>query len=292
MTNETYDPLVRQWRGIGLRFGSARGAAPGTALVLEHPGGRLDVVPPGRQVPRRWWGGHRAAYLVDTTRHRLSVSFETPSADGWEFVVTVRFSCQVVDPVVVPHLPYRDVAGSLQGAITDRVRPVLRRMDALATAEAEAEVTRLVQHGQSPPGFALSAFAAEVDHPRGDLAEARRQSVVDRFKRTEARSVVTGDRADLAAHLLTRPDADPVAVLKAVNEALGQDFKNELEYIEMAKGTLSQAVLAQLLAQRMNLGTQASPRTPIRPVLRRRSKEKKTDPPALEAGDRNRDENP
>jgi hypothetical protein len=231
---ETYDPILHQRSGLRLRFTPPRSPQRGTALVLEHRDGRLDVVAAGASAPGGRGGGYRTSYLVDTTRRGLTFVVPARSADPWSFSVTFRFLCGVVDPTVVVRNECRDMAAAVYESMATVARSVTPNFGVLAADQAAIEILDVLRDARSPDGLDLSVagvdvYAADAE----DLRTTQRNLLLERINREARRDVAKGSRDEMLAHYMAINDGDPSAFLKLEREALENDAKSNLDLVKV-----------------------------------------------------------
>lgn len=244
MIQETYNPILHQRSGVRLRFTRLRPPQRGTALVVEHRDGRLDVIAAGAPAPGRRGGGHQTAYLVDTTTHGLTFVVPSRSADPWMFSVTFRFSCSVTDPTVVVRERPRDMAAAVYDSMATVARSVTPKFGVLDGDRAAIEILDVLRGARPPHGFDLSVVSVDVDAADAeDLRITQRNLLLERINREARRDVAKGSRDEMLAHYMAIKNGDPSEFLKLEREAQEADAKINLDLVRAAleSGKLSAA---------------------------------------------------
>ncbi|MCE6998412.1 hypothetical protein LZG04_26955 [Saccharothrix sp. S26] len=235
MIQETYNPILHQRSGILLRFTTLRAPQRGTALVLEHRDGRLDVIAAGAPAPGRRGGGHRTAYLIDMTSHGLTFTVPSRSADPWMFSVTFRFSCSVIEPTVVVREGHRDMAAAVYESMATVARSVTPKFGVLDGDRAAIEVLDILRGARSPYGLDLSVVSVDVDAADAeDLRATQRNLLLERINREARRDVATGSRDEMLAHYMAINNGDPSAFLKMERDAQEAEAKVNLDLVRAA----------------------------------------------------------
>lgn len=235
MIQETYNPILNRRSGVLLRFTKLRAPQRGTALVVAHRDGRLDVIAAGAPAPGRRGGGHRMAYLVDTTTHGLTFVVPSRSADPWMFSVTFRFSCSVIDPTVVVREERRDMAAAVYESMATVARSVTPKFGVLDGDRAAIEILDVLRGARPPRGLDLSVVSVDVDAADAeDLRSTQRNLLLERINREARRDVAKGSRDEMLAHSMAINNGDPSPFLKSEREAQEAEAKINLDLVRAA----------------------------------------------------------
>ncbi|MEV7524708.1 hypothetical protein [Streptomyces sp. NPDC091371] len=113
------------------------------ALVFATTkGGYVAFLPPDRPGNTR---GYTAAYEVDMRVHHVAADIRLPSDnDAYEFTVAVEINWRVEDPARFVAGGHRDVPRLLLGELERTARPVARGFGIAQSADAEAELLRVL----------------------------------------------------------------------------------------------------------------------------------------------------
>ncbi|WP_409492489.1 hypothetical protein [Amycolatopsis sp. cmx-11-12] len=215
--SQTYDPILAVVQPLRLRVGSPlRGPSIGTALVLERVAGEPIVVWPSQRVPGARIRHFRRIHQVDVANRGLELEVRVPSSDpAFPFSVTLRFSCRITDPVSIVENNIRDMTAALTPSLAAIVRETAARFDVMHPRAAEAEIARRLTTAHPAPAVELTQFSAGVEMvDTEEIVTDRRRNRVGEQSRTAMRPIANGSREELAAHMMSLHDGDPMPMLK------------------------------------------------------------------------------
>lgn len=154
------------------------------ALVFSTPSGAyVTSLPPVRPTRTEIIGKrYTAVYEVDMGVHPVAMTLRLPSSnDALQFEGTVEVNWQVADPAVFVASGHRDVPRLLLGELEQEARSVARRFAVAGSAEAEAEVLRVV-HARGLLGARaglLVAWTMRLHRDQDNIDHQRRMQAID-----------------------------------------------------------------------------------------------------------------
>ncbi|MBN6039294.1 hypothetical protein [Amycolatopsis sp. 195334CR] len=214
--SQTYDPVPETAELRRLRLGAPlRAPAMGTVLVLEQAVGDPLVVHHGERVPDPRIGNYRRMHQVVTTNRAVSIVLEAPSADpAFPFRITVRFGCQVVDPVAIARDGVHDMASALRPSLLGIVQEVTAKYDVLQGNAAAAAIAERLNGAYPLSAVRLSSFSASAEAiDAAEIVTTTRDLRVEDIRRTAMRPIATGGREEMLAHIMAKTGGDPTPLL-------------------------------------------------------------------------------
>ncbi len=225
----TYNPIIEYVELRRVRIGSPlKAPANGTVLVLERAVGQPIVIQHGDRVPDARLGNYRRMFIIDVATRGISFTTSAPSADhAFPFSVTVRFACQVTNPVAIARNGVTDMAAALSPALATIVRQVASRFDVLRRTEAESAIWARLNSTDPTIDVELSGFSVFVDVPdTAGIIGTIREHRVEKISWDHHDEIVRGGRGGLIKHSLGK-GTDPLEILDRHREdaALEMDMK-------------------------------------------------------------------
>jgi hypothetical protein len=236
---QTYDPILEVEQLRRLRIGSPlRGPSIGTVLVLERAVGAPVVVWPGERVPDARTGNYRRLHRVDVANRGLAFTATLPSADpAFPFIVTVRFSCRITDPLPIVQDNVRDMTAALMPSLAAIAREAVAGFDAMHPSGAEAEIARRLNSAHSSAAVELTGFSADVTMVDAEeIVTARRKIRVEEMRRAAMRPVAAGSREEMLAHVMALTDGNPMALLDREGEKAEAETRAKLDALRILMG--------------------------------------------------------
>jgi hypothetical protein len=239
----TYNPIIECVELRRVRIGSPlRTPANGTALVLERAVGAPVVVRHGERVQEARLGNYRRMYVVDVATRGVSFTTAAPSKDhAFPFTVTVRFSCQVTNPVTIARNDVTDMTAALSPSLATIVREVAARFDVLHPTEAESAINARLNSAYPTIDVELSGFSVFVNVPdTAEIISKIREHRVEGMVREHHRDIAAGGREALILHGLTK-GADPLEILDRHRQDAALEMDMKLEALRALTGDTAHA---------------------------------------------------
>jgi hypothetical protein len=234
----TYNPIIECVELRRVRVGSPlKAPANGTALVLERAVGEPLVVHHGDRVPEARLGNYRRMHVVDVATRGIGFSTSAPSSDHtFPFTVTVRFACQVTNPVAIARNDVTDMTAALSPSLTGIVREIAAKYDVLHPAKAEAEMRARLNSAYTTIDVELTGFSVFVSaQDTAELISTIREHRVEDLARDHHREIADGGRDALILHSLAR-GADGLDILDRHRKDAAIEMEMKLEALRALTG--------------------------------------------------------
>ncbi|QFU90763.1 hypothetical protein [Amycolatopsis sp. YIM 10] len=238
--SETYDPVPETVELRRLRVGTPlRAPAMGTVLVLERAVGEPVLVHHGERVPDRRIGNYRRMHRVVTTTRAVSVVIKAPSKDpAFPFSVTVRFGCQVVDPVAIARDGVHDIAAALRPSLAAIVQETTVGYDVLQSNAAAAAVAERLNTAYPLSAVRLTSFSASADAlDTAEIVTTTRELRVEEIRRAAMRPIAGGGRTEMLAHIMAKTGGDPTPLLEREQAAREANTRASLDALRVLMGS-------------------------------------------------------
>jgi hypothetical protein len=277
----TYNPIIESTELRRVRVGAPlQTPAIGSALVLERSVGGPIVIGHGDRVPEPRLGNYRRMYLINVAACGIGFSTSAPSQDhAFPFTVTVRFSCQVTNPVAIARNGITDMTAALSPSLTRIVREEAARYDVDRPAEAEFAINARLNAPYPTADVELTGFTVFVSVP--DTAEIMtrwREQRVERMDREHHKEIAKGGRESLIHHALAN-GADPLEILDRHREDETIAMQMKLNALRAITGDTNKDVADKTDIHRQVMGEffstddpAAKSRSTMRERLERRAK--------------------